>query len=463
MRFFAALVVAAWGLPLVFGRALLEPRGVPLPPDQDPFYVAPAGFESTAPGTILRSRTVISSIFGAIPSGLVTYQLLYRTTAINGSAIATVTTVFKPLKFQKDKFVSFQTAYDSSASQCNPSYEYQLLSAQEDAILQLEFLLVEAYLLSGYIVASADYEGPDTAFSPGHLEGYGTLDGMRAVSNFYKTLGLSTPTPDIVGTGYSGGAIATGWAASLQPIYAPELPIKGWAIGGTPANLTGTLSFLDDTLFSGFVFAGVAGLAKPSAYGATLQPLLDSILTPYGRSLIDFANANCAPAVLLRAPEMSLYDPKVQSRGRAILYDPVIVAIGQQTTMGLYPDQTPKVPVYMYHASQDEIIPYVDAAVTNSAWCANGANVEFVTYAAGGHLTTEIIGFPEVFKFVEAAFAGTAGTGACSQSTVLSDQLDPLALGVNLEPILIKLIEDKLDLGKFDSKLIANVTAARKA
>jgi hypothetical protein len=81
----------------------------------------------------------------------------------------------------------------------------------------------------------------------------GVLDSMRAVANFKSTLGLNTSTPKIVGYGYSGGAIATGWAASLISSYAPELKVLGWASGGTPANLTGTPVFLDGGLYASFL------------------------------------------------------------------------------------------------------------------------------------------------------------------------------------------------------------------
>lgn len=121
LRFLSLVSVS---LPLVSSRALNQPRA--LPPSIDPFYKPPAGFESKAPGTILRQRLVISSFFGLIPDPVETWQLLYRTTAIDGSPIATVTTIFKPLFPKNDRFVSFHTAYDSSASICNPSYNYQL-------------------------------------------------------------------------------------------------------------------------------------------------------------------------------------------------------------------------------------------------------------------------------------------------------------------------------------------------
>ncbi|KAI7601729.1 LIP-domain-containing protein, partial [Hortaea werneckii] len=226
-------------------RPTLERRA--LTPDFDPFYDPPAGFESEQPGTILRERPIATSFIGLVPNPVDAYQLLYRTTAIDGSAIAEVTTVFVPLNAKTDRFVSFQTAYDSADTICNPSYNYRLGSVQTNLIVAFEFLILEIYLALGYIVAASDYEGPDAAFGAGRLAGMGVLDNMRAVSSFDK-LGLDD-NPGIVGVGYSGGGIATGWAASLQPTYASELNIKGWASGGTPANLTGTTVFLDNTLF----------------------------------------------------------------------------------------------------------------------------------------------------------------------------------------------------------------------
>jgi hypothetical protein len=215
---------------------------IPLKPSVDPFYQPPAGFESTAPGTILKTRTIIPALLGLLPSAVQAYQLLYRTTSINGTAIATVTTVFKPLVANAtlDKFVSFHTAEDSSFVDCAPSYNYQLLAQQTNAIVAFEAFILNGYVSQGYIVSSPDYESFDAAFGPGRLAGRGVLDSMRAVNNFASTLKLASNSNAIVGIGYSGGAIATGWAAALQHNYAPELNVKGWSSGGTPANITGT-------------------------------------------------------------------------------------------------------------------------------------------------------------------------------------------------------------------------------
>ena len=447
-----SVLLAAGALPLVSGRAL--PRASA--PSSDVFYQPPAGFESTVPGTVLRTRSIAASFFGILINPVEAYQLLYRTTAVNGSAIATVTTIFKPLGAKTDRFVSFQTAYDSSSSVCDPSYSYQLGTPQSDLISSAEMLIIEAYLFSGYIVASSDYEGPDAAFGPGRLSGMGVLDGIRAVSNFHSTLQLSSSTPMVVGVGYSGGAIATGWAASLQRNYAPEIDIKGWVAGGTPANLTGTALYIDGTIFSGFVLGVVDGLIKPSAYGATFQPLLNSILTPTGQTALNYAAANCAIADLLKFADQSITSTTFQSLGDRLWYDPTVASILAQNTMGINKDETPTAPVFMYHASQDEIVPYANASTLANTWCSDGASVKFTTYGNGGHITTEVVAIVDAITFVASAFAGTTAKG-CSRNTELGSDLNPIALGVELEPILIALVQTLLVAGEGDSNIINNL------
>lgn len=363
---FAVSMLAA--LPAVMGQV------IPLLPSVDPFYTPPAGYEDEEPGTILRSRTVEASFLGLIPDiGYETHQLLFRTTATNGTAIAGVTTVFKPLIDAKlDRFVSFHTAYDGSSTLCDPSYNYQLFSNQIDVISAVEMLLLQAYLYDGYIVSSPDYEGPDAAFAASRLEGMVVLDSMRAVSQ-YTDLGFTTSTPAIVGYGYSGGAIATGWAASLQSSYAPELPIQGWAQGGTPANLTGTFVYIDGTALAGFLPAALDGLMKPSAYEAQLQAFVAGIITPYGQSIIDYAETQCAVGDLLGFAGGSVVSTKFQSDGDQLLYEPTLVAVLEQLTMGAYKNETPTAPVYMFHSKPDEIIPYANASTLYETWCADGA------------------------------------------------------------------------------------------
>ncbi|KAF4120047.1 Secretory lipase [Geosmithia morbida] len=428
----------------------LHPRA--LWPDFDPFYRNPTGLEDVAPGTIIRSRRIFPAFFGFIPDPIEAWQLLYRTTAVNGSAITTATTIFKPLNPRKDRLVAFHTAYDSSSNICSPSYTYQLGAMPLEWITGIERLVLEAYLLSGYIVASPDYEGPDAAFAVGRLQGKAALDGIRAVGNFADELGFSSTTPPVVGVGYSGGSIPVGWAAELQPSYAPEIDIRGWALGGTPASLSATLTFIDNTLYAGFAPVAINGLSKASAYGKKMNALIDRVLTSYGRAVLDAINTVCSHQAVVLFVEQSIFSKSFQSLGLALLQDPTIVSILDDTVLGAAKSGTPSAPVHMYHSSKDQIIPYDPASKTAESWCAKGGNVEFVTLAAGGHVTSEPIGFPGTLRFVSDAFDGRLELG-CRRTSIFNDTLDPLALALGLEPVGSRLIELIAAVGKGDSNL----------
>jgi len=411
------------------------------PPDLDPFYASPSGYGREAPGTILRARNISASFLSYDRADA--WQLLYRTTAVNGTPIAGVTTIFKPSEnATTDRFVSFHTAYDSGSSSCDPSYDYQRgRKNTTDLITSYEELFLQVFLKKGFIVSAPDYEGPEAAFSVGRLEGMAVLDSMRAVGNFAEILGLSTKTPAVVGYGYSGGAIATGWAASLQPLYAPELPVKGWAAGGTPSNLTGTTLHLDGTAFSGFLPAALAGLSKPSAYGNLVAPVIAKYGTAKGKSIVAVAAQTCANQDIFAFPFQSIFKPEFSTLGDRVLYQPDVAYVLSLNTMAAFRNETPTAPVYMYHSTHDEIIPYADANKTRAVWCHEGGNVDFVTLASGGHLTTEITHFAETYKWIVAAFDGPASARAgCSASTVDKPTMDPLALGLDVEPIFIALL-----------------------
>ncbi|KAL4775877.1 secretory lipase-domain-containing protein [Aspergillus nidulans var. acristatus] len=410
-------------------------------PQTDPFYRPPPGFERAPPGTIFRKRLVTTSFFGLVPDPVEAHQILYRTTAINGSAITSVTTVFKPLHAMTDRYVSFHTAYDSASVTCDPSYQYQLGVAQTDLISTFEFLFLQRHLLHGYIVAAPDHEGPDAALGSGRLAGMTVLDGMRAVNNFNETLGFSTSRPMIAATGYSGGAIATGWAASLHSVYAPELNVKGWAMGGTPANLTGTFYYLDGRLYSGFIPAAINGLSKPSAYGTQLLPIMDRIVTEKGQALLDYANSHCVPADLANWPNQSMLSPDIQTLGPDLLLEPTIHSVLVENLLGGRPEEAPIAPVLVYHGVEDEIIPYHDIPVMVDSWCSAGATVQFRTYTTGGHARTLLGSLTDSAGYIDDAFAGMLEHGCSWQFRTISPH-----------PVV-----GKVDLGRISSQLIENL------
>src|SRR5687768_1190895 len=68
---------------------------VPEPAD-DPFYQPPAGFESTTPGTVLRSRSVTVTGLG-VPFPVRAWQTLARSTDTADRPVAVASTLMVPL------------------------------------------------------------------------------------------------------------------------------------------------------------------------------------------------------------------------------------------------------------------------------------------------------------------------------------------------------------------------------
>ena len=88
-----ALVIAVLlsAVPLTTPVANAEPA-----PPRDSFYDRPAGLAAAKPGQILRTRKVEIKALQLVPVNVDAWQLLYRTTGMNGQPDATVTTVMVP-------------------------------------------------------------------------------------------------------------------------------------------------------------------------------------------------------------------------------------------------------------------------------------------------------------------------------------------------------------------------------
>ncbi|KAF2158267.1 LIP-domain-containing protein [Myriangium duriaei CBS 260.36] len=423
-------------------------------PDKDPFYIPPTGYEKAAPGAVLRWRAIRTSAFlRVIPSSVAGWQLLYRTTAINGSAIATVTTIFQPQEAKTDRLVLYATGYDSAATQCHPSYNYRLGSLPRNPEMDGEILIIQGLLRQRYVVSSPDYEGPDAAFTAGRLAGMSVLDSMRAVAHFRSKLKWSDSKPAIVGVGYSGGAIAIGWAAALHSQYASELLIKGWAQGGTPVNMTATLLSIDRTAWAGFNIISIAGLIKPSAYLADLQPVWWSVLTTKGKTMVAFAQTRCFLHVLMKYAYQSIFAADIQSSGRGMLHHPVLKRVMEDNTMGLSKTETPKAPMLIYHGAHDEICPYAESVTLVRRWCTHGVSVNFITYDNSMHFTALVFGISKVYGFVNNAFAGNLPQG-CSYHHSRRSIRSPIGrVDKNLMPIMRRLEPVVRKLASWDRKV----------
>lgn len=408
---------------VVTGVTISDAQAVaaPLPPQSDPFYQPPSGYESTAPGTVLRSRTVTAAAFGLLPQKAQAWQLLYRTTDTKGNPQATVTTVLEPVGATPSAtrpLVSYQVAEDSDAPQCAMSYQIQQGSGNDNAVAQAEILLIDAALQQGWAVTVPDYEGPQSAYVAGKQAGQAVLDGIRATENF-PAAGLNGVNTSVGVWGYSGGALASGWAAELKQSYAPELNIKGVAEGGLPVSPEAVLGAANGTAFAGIAMSGINGLSK--AY-PELAAFLDTYLTADGKAAFAKAATQCNSGNVTSFLFTDVYkyftikDPLSQPVPKKVLAD---------VTMGQY---TPTMPMFVYHSVNDELVPHAPTDATVAKYCAEGAQVTYNRDFLSEHVTLVVTGAPNALNWLKDRLSGKPAAAGCSTKTVLSSLFSPGAL-----------------------------------
>ena len=216
LRLFGALVLVAWA-------ALAAPAArAAVTPEQDPFYKyeGSTALKRIAPGTVLKTRTVSFHI-AEIPLPITAVQLLYRSTSELGNPTVNVTSVLlPPVPLVSPTVLSYQSFYDSLSTEDDPSYAISGGFSMGGEIPQAESVLIAPALLAGETVVVPDTEGEEADFSAGPVYGYNTLDSLRAALSSPAT-GLTANTK-IGLAGYSGGAIATEWAAQLHPPTPPK-------------------------------------------------------------------------------------------------------------------------------------------------------------------------------------------------------------------------------------------------
>jgi hypothetical protein len=390
--------------------SLLAPAaaaGAPTPPSADPFYAPPSSLAAYPPGTVLRSREVTLQESSNTASSTA-YQLLYRSTDAKGHPIATVTTVLLPSNPAPGARVllAYQTAEDSLTMNCAPSYTMR--GGNNGGSTQwAESGEVTQALARGWAVEVPDYEGPESEWAVGPIEGQTTLDSIRAVERFApaELQGVRTP---VAMMGYSGGSIPTLWANMLARIYAPELHLVGAASGGNVPNPIENLAQVNGSVFAGTLI-GVS-VAVDRAYP---ELDLDALLNSSGRALAaqDGRDANGCAGSVTNAPFGTVGQYTNYPTPQALEAVPRVKEVYAKLDMIGGP--VPEAPAYVYNEIHDElaIIPPVDQMVASD--CARGAVIDYFRDPAGEHLTGAGQYVLPALSFLSDRFAGKPAPNTC--------------------------------------------------
>lgn len=362
----------------------------------DPWFDPPAGYENLSPGTVLDTRTVS---VGPLVTPVTSTQILFRTNDSKDQPVAGTTTIIVPntpwTGAGARPVVAYNMAIDSLGNTCAPSWTLPRGIAPEIAAVQL-------FLVKNYAVVVTDHQGPRQAYAAGPMAGHAVLDSLRAMVNFPQ-LGLPAESPIAV-TGYSGGAIASGWAAQLAPVYAPEVNLVGVAFGGAPIDYRILLSSMNGTNGSSTLFLSAAmGVARE-------YPEMFKLMNANGLRLAQIAKDMC---IYLLAPGGLVAPIPIQALSDIPNVDrtPIAEEIIRQTRMG--GDLTPSAPVFIYQGQQELWIPKEGAETLYDEWCANGAQVRLEEYL-GEHLVVAVSGLPGSHQWIDDRLAGIPAPAGCS-------------------------------------------------
>ncbi|MGV8875585.1 MAG: lipase family protein [Rhodococcus sp. (in: high G+C Gram-positive bacteria)] len=355
----------------------------------DPWFDPPAGFESLQPGSVLNRRDV------AVTPEASSVQLLFRSTDSKNRPIAATTTVLTPnapwAGGGDRPVIAYNEATDSLGNKCAPSYT--LPRGNNKEIDQVRILLGR-----GYTVVVTDYQGPRQAYSAGLVSGHTVLDGLRAS----QSAGVAADAPIGI-TGYSGGAIASGWAAQLAPEYAPELNIAGVAFGGPPTDYKILQTSLNGQIGSGLFTAATIGLSRE-------YPEMRQLANDNGKRLALAQKDQCVD--VLSYTGLLLLDQRNLSSVPDVFEHPITKTIVEENRMG---QQKPDAPVYIYQGLQDFLIPKEGAEAVQDQWCAAGASVH-MELVPGDHTLAQSNGRPGAYDWLAQRLAGVPASG-CERVT----------------------------------------------
>jgi len=377
----------------------LQRKVRPLLPSDDPFYQPPPGYQHAEPGTVLRSRDVELAFLGLIPQSVTAIQLLYRTMDMNGQPEAAVTTVIVPAKLDSEQpcpLLSYQCAIDAVSSRCFPSYALRRRAKALGSVSQFELLLVTAALAEGWAVSVPDHEGVRGIWGAPYEPGYRVLDGVRAALSSER-IGLS-PSAPIGLWGYSGGGLASAWAAEMCGEYAPELDIVGAVLGAPVGDLGNTFRRLNGGLFTGLPAMVVAALVH--AY-----PGLDRVIKEHtndeGRALLDRLEKMTTVEAVLRMAGTDMGD-YLDEPLEDILSTPEVSYVFDSIKLGA---GVPTPPVLIVQAVHDYLIDVNDIDALAAAYSAGGARVTYHRDAFNEHMVLHPLSAPMTLRWLTDRFA----------------------------------------------------------
>lgn len=380
---------------------LLSPSSPSLADGPD-FYDTVGLKAAGKPGSIVRAEVMPAYILPGLPFNATAWRVLYRSTGATGKPQIVSGTVLVPKKAWSGAgsrpLVGYALGTPGMADHCAPSRQFANGTEYEATI-------VASALSRGWALALTDYPGlgtpGDHQYVVGRSLGRAVLDSMRA-ARALSGAGISSKAPTAI-YGYSEGGEAAGWALQLQGSYAPDLKVRGGALGAAPADFVREAAFIDGKPFA--FLLGYVSLGFAAAY-PELAPALRDALTPRGKQYLAMLNQSCLPDAIVKAQLWS-------HSSRTYLKVPPLAVKGFKARLieNNLGNIDPKVPLILQANRFDEVMAYdTSGPGLRDKWCRNGASVKFVSSPLTEHLTGVIQFWSPASTFLSDRLSGLPAT-----------------------------------------------------
>ncbi|WP_407289038.1 lipase family protein [Streptomyces sp. BP-8] len=354
-----------------------------------------------SPGDIVTAAPTSFHPLPGQPTGTRAWHITYRSTTAEGAPNTVSGTVIVPDDGRTGSrpLITYAVGTVGLADSCAPSAGFPKGTT-------MEANLIQQLTARGWAVAVTDYEGlgtpGDHTYTVGRAEGQAVLDAARAAQRLPGAGAAGVTKDSPVGImGYSQGGQASSWAAELHRSYAPELDVKGTATGGVPADLRKVADANNGNIGAGLILMAATGqdAAFPELH-------LEKYLNEKGRHYVDFMKKNCVAVDTVAGLFKKISDVTVRNP----LDEPDWQRRLRASNLGT---REPDAPVYLYHGTVDELIPYGVGKQLRADWCAKGATVQWHSIQLGEHVLGAIAGSRPAADWLADRFAARPTTGNC--------------------------------------------------
>ncbi|MGW7520399.1 lipase family protein [Streptomyces sp. NPDC054796] len=361
---------------------------------------APGGTHNR-PGRLVSAEPTAFRLAPGVDTRTSAWKVHYRSTSADGRPNTVSGTVVVPDDGRTGTrpLLTYAVGTVGMGDQCAPSATFPQGRTAEA-------LLINGALARGWAVAVTDYEGLGTpgthTYTVGRAEGTAVLDAARAAQRLPQARKAGVTGKSPVGImGYSQGGQASAWAAELHRSYAPELHVKGTASGGVPADLAKVAEYNDGDADAGLVLMSAIG--HDAAYP---RLRLDRYLNAEGKRLAAYMKDHCVAENTAAGKGRTVDDVTVSDPMDRRDWQRAI----DRSRLGT---RATGAPVFLYHGSADEVIPYRVGQDLRAAWCARGVPVEWHAYPLLNHVAAAITGSDPAMTWLADRFAGKTAQGNC--------------------------------------------------